>query len=68
MTGAGIAIRINKSAPGRIVISALEIIEPGAYGTLLAAGPFLAPSRRRRTAAQIRKAWGFTDTAVFIWR
>ena len=30
MTGAGIAIRINKSAPGRIVISALEIIEPGA--------------------------------------
>jgi hypothetical protein len=35
-------IRIDESAPGGIVISALEIIEPGAYGTLLATGPFLA--------------------------
>ena len=36
-------ISINKSAPDRIIISALEVIQPGAYGTLLATGPFLAP-------------------------
>ena len=41
LSGGGIAVRIDESADGRIVISGLEIIEPGLYFSTGAMRPFL---------------------------
>ena len=37
MSRTGVSIRIDESTPARIVISALEVIQPGLYGEYLAA-------------------------------
>jgi hypothetical protein len=47
----GIIVRIEESAPGGVVITALQVIQPGLYGTILATGPFLALSGRQFPAA-----------------
>jgi hypothetical protein len=41
LSGRCIGVRVNKSTDGRIVISGLEIIEPGLYFLVGAKRPFL---------------------------
>ena len=37
MAGTGVSVGVNKPTPTRIIISALEVIQPSLYGAYLAA-------------------------------
>ena len=47
-----VSIRIDEPTPARVIISALEVIQPGLYGAYLAAGAKLAGKKMEITGSK----------------